>query len=202
MADPPLREITITDVSKTLLDLLTNNVGVKVGLVSPKNVDDNVLTLFLYKVLENPDFKNAPGSSVATGDGKLQEKRAPLTLDLYYLLTAHSKVDHSLDAHTALGKAMRLFYDNGILSGSLLHTEEADKGITADATLRLTLNPMTMEDISRIWSLFPDTTYELSVSYLVTPVPIESKLDETTAPVVDQFHEHGHRGAELVPTRN
>jgi hypothetical protein len=194
---------TIRDVSQTLLDLLNNNLPdeMQAVLESPKNGEGKVLTLFLYKVLENPDFKNAPGSSVTAGNGKLEEKRAPLTLDLYYLLTAHAKEAELGKAHTALAQAMRVFYDNGVLSGSLLRTHEPP-GLTAASTLRLTLNPMTMEDMSRIWSVFPDTPYQISVSYLVTPVPIESTLKQTTAPVVDQFHEHGHRGAELVPTRN
>jgi len=194
---------TIKDVSQTLLDLLKTNLpAVAIDLLSPKHPGANRLTLFLYKVLENPDFKNAASRSVTTGpDGKLTEKRPPLTVDLYYLLTAHSGSSSLLEAHTALSRAMRVFYDNGVLSGSLLRAENPSKGLTADATLRLTLNPISMEDMTRIWSVFPDTPYEISVTYLVTPVSIESSREETGAPVVDQFHEHGHRGAELAPAR-
>jgi hypothetical protein len=63
--------------------------------------------------------------------------------------------------------------------------------------LRITLNPITMEDMTRIWSVFPDTPYEISVTYLVTPVAIESENTLSTAPVLDQNLEQGHRGAEL-----
>ncbi len=196
-----IHDQTIKDVSQTLLDLLKANLpGVAIDLLSPKHPGANRLTLFLYKVLENPDFKNASNPALSTtSDGKLKETRSPLTLDLYYLLTAHSGSSSLIQAHTALSRAMRVFYDHGILEGSLLRSEVPSKGLTADATLRVTLNPITMEDMTRIWSVFPDTPYEISVTYLVTPVAIESSREETSAPVVDQFHEYGHRGSELAP---
>lgn len=198
MAD--LHDQTIKDVSNTLLDLLKTNLpGVAVDLLSPKFPGANRLTLFLYKVLENPDFKNANSPALTTtADGKLVETRAPLTLDLYYLLTAHSGNASLIQAHTALSRAMRVFYDNGVLQGSVLRSDDPSKGLTADATLRLTLNPISMEDMTRVWSVFPDTPYEISVTYLVTPVAIESTRTQESPPVVDQFHEHGQRGAELV----
>jgi hypothetical protein len=194
---------TIKDVSQTLLDLLKNNLtNVNIDLLSPKHPGSNRLTLFLYKVLENPDFKNASNPALeTTANGKLKEKRKPLTVDLYYLLTAHSGSSTLFEAHTALSRAMRVFYDNGILQGSLLRSLNPGKGLTEDSILRLTLNPISMEDMTRIWSVFPDTPYEISVTYLVTPVAIESTEEEVSAPVVDQFHEHGQRGAELAQAR-
>ena len=92
---------------------------------------------------------------------------------------------------------MRVFYDNGIIRGSLLRAQDPNTGLSADSVLRLTLNPITMEDMTRIWSVFPDTPYEISVTYLVTPVAIESARQTETAPVVDQIHEQGQLGAEL-----
>lgn len=194
-----IHDQTIKDVSATLLDLLKANLpSVAIDLLSPKHPGANLLTLFLYKVLENPDFKNASHPALTTTiDGKLIETRSPLTVDLYYLLTAHSGSTNLLQAHAALSRAMRVFYDNAVLQGSLLRAEDPSKGLTEDATLRLTLNPISMEDMSRIWGAFPDTAYEISVAYLVTPVAIESTRQEESAPVVDQFHEYGHRGAEL-----
>lgn len=198
-----IRDQTIRDVSKTLLDLLkTNMTGVNIDLLSPKHPGANRLTLFLYKVLENPYLKNQDHQVQTTNnDGQLTEIQSPLTVDLYYLLTAHSGTTNLLEAHTALSRAMRVFYDNGILRGSLLRAQDPNTGLTDDSVLRLTLNPITMEDMTRIWSVFPDTPYEISVTYLVTPVPIQSARKAPTAPVVDQIHEQGHRGAELANVR-
>ena len=196
-------EQTIKDVSQTLLDLLDNNLPdtIPVALLSPKNPGSNRLTLFLYKVLETPDFKNAPLQTLrTTSDGKLIETRPPLTLDLYYLLTAHSGTSSLINAHIALSRAMRIFYDNGVLQGSLLRADDGTTGLTRDSVLRLTLNPITMEDMTRIWSVFPDTPYEISVTYLVTPVQIPSSRELESVPVVDQFHEHGQRDAEIART--
>lgn len=191
---------TLRDVSRTLLDLLKTNltdVAGRIALASPKSAGANLLTLFLYKVTENPDLKNAE-RLVSQPNGSLVERRAPLSLDAYYLLTAHAgEPPDPLEAHRALSRAMRVFYDNGILQGSLLRADDPSTGLTADSVLRVTLNPITMEDMTRIWSVFPDMPYEISVTYFVTPVAIDSAREETGAPVVDQIHEQGHRGAEL-----
>jgi hypothetical protein len=193
---------TLRDVSRTLLDLLKVNlpdVADDIALASPKAAGTNLLTLFLYKVTENPELKNAALLATPRADGRLESRKAPLSLDAYYLLTAHAgdPANH-LEAHRALSRAMRVFYDNGILQGSLLRADDPSTGLTAESVLRLTLNPISMEDMTRIWSVFPDTPYEISVSYLVTPVAIDSARQFAGAPVVDQVHEQGHRGSELV----
>ena len=64
---------------------------------------------------------------------------------------------------------MRVFFDNGCLTGSLLRGD-----LPRNEELRLTLQPITIEDLTRIWSVFPETALEPSVSYLVTPVRIRS----------------------------
>lgn len=195
-----LHEQTIGDASRTLLDLLKTNladIAAHIALASPTNAGTNRLTLFLYRVVESPELKNAPRLlRPANGNGGLIERPPPLTLDLYYLLTAYALAD-PLQAHRALSRAMRVFYDNGILHGSLLRADDPSTGLTEDSVLRVTLDPISMEEMSRIWGAFPDTPYEISVTYLVTPVPVESARTAARAPVVDQLHEHGQRDAEL-----
>jgi hypothetical protein len=196
---------TLRDVSRTLVDLLKTNlpdVAARIALASPKSAGTNLLTLFLYKVTENPDLRNAENLTFPQPNGSLVQRRAPLSLDAYYLLTAHAgEPPDSLEAHRALSRAMRVFYDNGVLRGSLLRADDPSTGLTANSVLRITFNPIPMEEMTRIWSILPDTAYEISVSYLVTPVEIDSARDTTGAPVVDQVHEHGHRGAELEAAR-
>jgi hypothetical protein len=194
---------TLRDVSQTLLDLLITNLTPdltnQIELSSPKNAAQKRLTLFLYKVIENADLKNRAGAVVVQPGGTLRNDRPPLTLDACYLLTAHALGDSDLlAAHQALSRAMRVFYDHGILQGSQLRAANPNTGLGGTSVLRVTLNPISMEEMTRIWSVFPDTPYEISVTYLVTPVEIESSRDFTGAPVVDQIHEHGQRGAELA----
>jgi hypothetical protein len=186
---------TLRDVSRTLVDLLKNNltdVAGRIALASPRSAGTNLLTLFLYKVTENADLKNRERVVVQLPGGNLVERLPPLTLDAYYLLTAHAgEPPDPLEAHRALSRAMRVLHDNGILQGSLLRADDPSTGLTPNSILRVTLNPISLEDMTRIWSVFPDTTYELSVTYLVTPVEIDSTRESTGAPVVDQEHEHG-----------
>src|SRR5215510_11287933 len=112
------RDHTIGDVSKTLLDLLRlrlSDISGRIALQSPKAVDQNLLTLFLYKVLENPYLKNAEEITTTNNTGRVEQKPAPLTVDLYYLLTAHPQstgpgTDPVLESHVALSRAMRVFY--------------------------------------------------------------------------------------------
>jgi hypothetical protein len=194
---------TLRDVSRTLFDLLSNNLpdlkqANRIALASPKNAGSNLLTLFLYKVTESPDLKNAAQQVIRQANGQVVQRPAPLSLDTYYLLTAHAgDPPDQLAAHRALSRAMRVFYDNGILQGSQLRADDPSTGLTENSVLRITLNPISMEDMTRIWSVFPDVPYEISVSYLVTPVEIDSTREVTGAPVVDQIHEQGPREAAL-----
>jgi hypothetical protein len=175
-----LSDTTIADVEDTLITLLRNEMAdlvpegeQQIVLLSPAEaVGRQVrLTLFLYAVVETPYLKNEPRHIETTTD----EEFSPLALDLYYMLTCYGSEDipehdRSLEAHQVLGRAMRVFYDNGILSGSILRGNLAD----TREELRISLNPITLEDLTRIWSVFPDTPYRTSVSYVVTPVNIRS----------------------------
>lgn len=127
------------------------------------------LSIYLYRVLENGDMKNRPLD--------LREKNRleypPLSLNLFYLitpLTGEIATDQLL-----LGRSMQILYDNAILKGSSL------QGVLADTTeeLRVILNPISIEDITRIWSGFM-RPYRLSVSYEVKIVYIDSERQKGT----------------------
>lgn len=166
----------IRDVGETLVQLLRANVNAvndeQIALLSPANVkiEDIRLTLFLYSIAPAADLRNEleiPG--MLANDEAVSEP-----LDLYYLLTSFAPkgsetTDGTLDAHLLLGEAMRVFFDNGILTSSVLRGD-----LPRDEELRLTLQPMTVEDLTRVWSVFPDSVLHTSVSYLVTPVRLRS----------------------------
>ncbi len=127
------------------------------------------LSIYLYRVLENGDMKNRSLD--------LREKNRleypPLSLNLFYLvtpLTGEIATDHLL-----LGRSMQILYDNAILKGSNL------RGVLAGTTeeLRIILNPISVEDITRIWSGFM-RPYRLSVSYEVKVVYIDSERQKGT----------------------
>jgi hypothetical protein len=171
----------IRDVGETLVELLRSelaglvNSPQQIALTSPVNAEQQQirLTVFLYSVTPTAELRNAPPIRLAPG----QERRPPLPLDLYYLMTAFAPdtiqdpTDRTLEADRLLGAAMQVLYDNGILSGGTL------RGIIPrDSELRLTLQPITVEDLTRVWSVFPEQVYRASVSYLVTPARIDSRV--------------------------
>jgi hypothetical protein len=175
----------IRDAGLTLIELLRDSLVAnptteqrplssrdQIALLSPRDVNQtsNIrLTLFLYSIAPAVALRNdfeIPGSQA------FNELSEPL--DLYYLLTAfgaqtQDPSDQTLDAQLLLGFAMRVFFDNGILAGSTLQGD-----FRPDEELRLTLQPMTVEDLTRIWSVFPDSVLRASVSFLLTPIRLRS----------------------------
>lgn len=189
----------MTDMNDPLNELINVDEN-EIALLPPdaqKRHNQLRLTLFLYAIVENPYLKN--DERIVRDSGTIEF--APLSLDLYFLMTAHlregdnvpGEMDSVLEAYRILGRAMQIFYDNGFLHGTLLQGSLQDLPVE----LHLTLNPITVEDLTRIWSVFPDLPYRTSVSYIVTPARIESGKTETSQRVVDKEMDHG----ELVPDR-
>lgn len=199
----------IRDAGLTLVELLRDNLVAdpptadrpissrdQIALLSPRDVNQNNgvrLTLFLYSISPTVELRNEmeiPGNP--PGNGFVSEP-----LDLYYLLTAFAPTtqdptDQTLDAHLLLGFAMRVFFDSGILTGTVLQG-----ALPRDEELRLTLQPMTVEDLTRIWSVFPDSVLHASVSFLLTPVRLLSTRVRVGARVTSRRADVD----SVVPTR-
>ena len=88
----------------------------------------------------------------------------PMYLDLYYLITPYG-----LGKNITLGRIMQFFSDHSILMGS-------DLGIDTDEEIRILLNPLSLDDLTKIWSAFKNASFNLSIGYLVTPVRIDSTM--------------------------
>lgn len=193
----------ISDIEQTLIELLRadmreiNIEPKEIQLLSPSDAagKDVRLALYLYSVIETPSLKNEPMQFVNSREAR----RPPLTLDLYFMLTCYPKLGEgdfdkrSQEDRQVLGRAMRVFYDNGILKGSLLQGDLAGTG----EELRLSLNPINLEDLTRIWSVFPDTPYRTSVSYLVTPTRVQSLRTAGLQRVVSKEAEY----SEMISNR-
>ncbi len=135
-------------------------------LVKDTQPQESALSLYLYRIVENGEMKNRP----LQPDDLNVLRYPPLSLNLFYLvtpLTNNSENDHKL-----LGKTMQILYDHAILKGPAL------KGILQDTAeeLRIILNPISLEDITRIWSAFM-RTYFLSLSYEVKVIYIDSERE-------------------------
>ena len=159
----------IADVGATLRQVLRDQIADltaegRVVFASPAEVDvatEPRLGLFLYQVLETPQMRNHPPEP----DG-LSGTRRYQTVDLFYLITPYTQqID---DGHRILGRVMRAFFEHGILKGSILQGSLADIG----QELRVLLHPLSLEDLNRLWGMFPSKPYRLSLAFQVTPVKV------------------------------
>ncbi len=168
----------VGDIGETLKQLLEDDpwTGIspkpEITFKSPKEIKDdggspNKVSLFLYQILENPYLKNEEPQRI--DDTRLQSP--PMSLDLLYLVTPYS--DDKTQEKFILGKVMQIFFDNAILTGTVLQGSLSG----TDEEIKLLFNPISLDDLTKIWSAFQEVAYRLSISYLVTPVKIDSKRE-------------------------
>lgn len=187
-----MSEFTVVgEIGETLKKLLEDDpwTGIspkpEITFKSPKEIKDdggstNKVSLFLYQIHENPYLKNEEPLRVDNSHLHIP----PLILDLLYLVTPYS--DDKTQEKYILGKVMQIFYDNAVLSGSVL--QGALSG--TDEEIKLLYNPISLDDLTKIWSAFQEVAYRLSVSYMVTPVKIDSTREMGMQRVVSK--EMGH----------
>lgn len=165
----------IGDIGETLKKLLEDDPWTGISPVpeitfkSPKEIKDdggstNKVSIFLYQILENHYLKNEEPRRFS--DTEL--KSPPLSLDLIYLVTPYS--EDKTQEKIILGKVMQIFYDNALLTGTILQGSLAG----TDEEIKLLFNPISLDDLTKIWSAFQEVAYRLSISYLVSPVRIDS----------------------------
>jgi hypothetical protein len=159
----------IVSLEKALVELLKTKAGFAEGdivLKSPVEADQaGKISLFLYQVQENPHMRNRELEPIRDSD----LRPPPLTLDLYYLVTPLSQQSETALGH--LEAVMLAFYDQPTLKPPLLGATLVDAG---NDSVQIMAQALTLEDTNRLWGIFPNKPYRLSVAYLVTPVRVPS----------------------------
>lgn len=165
--------------------------SVFVGPLDDPDSQGASLILFLYRVAPNASLRNrehrVPSSNPASPALVFQNS---LPLDLYYLVTVGTRPGMSEEVLLrTLGFAMRELHLDPDLVGQEVGHE----------TVHTSLEPLTTEEASRIWTLFPTANYRTSVAYVATPVWIDPPLSSPPASRVLQDSLHGGtRVAELA----
>jgi hypothetical protein len=136
------------------------------------------LSVYLYRVVEDPYVKNQP---VHPGPGR-RLRRAPLTLDLYFLITP--LVGTPREQQMVLGKVLQVFHDRAIL-----HGPDVGPLAAADEELRIVLNPVSLEETTRVWQAL-EMSYRLSVCYTVRVAIVDSTRERLTQPVVERTNDY------------
>ena len=137
--------------------------------------------LFLYQVTPNAALRN---SDLPTRNALGQTVSRPTSaLDLHYLLSFYGD-DAKFEPQRMLGAVVRsLLAEPGLTRDRILSVSKDDNGDKmsgsnlADAVEQVKFSPqsLSIEELSRIWSIFYQVPYALSVGYTATVVSIESE---------------------------
>lgn len=163
-------------VSESLRNLLVGEMRISpvapVTILAPDETGGGRrINLFLYQVRENPSFKNMDWQLKSGSDSVLVPP--PLSLDLFYLMTAYAQNDAQTGnstAHEILGEAMRVFFEFPAIPKTYL----ADGLQDAREHIQIIQNTLDMEELARVWGTFTQP-FRLSVLYKVSVVQIDAR---------------------------
>jgi hypothetical protein len=175
--------ITAT-LQRTLQDSVQGDIdGVRVTAVKPGAIGSGTpelgINLFLYHVARNPAISTDLGSSRL----KLPGSRRQTPLELSYMLSFYGN-DNELEPHRLMGSVIRTFSDRTVINAEMIHDTIADSSFTflthsdlAEQIQQIVISPldMTVEDLSKTWSVFFQAPYLLSIAYKVTAVIIDGE---------------------------
>ncbi|MFI0975418.1 DUF4255 domain-containing protein [Streptomyces sp. NPDC021093] len=161
------------------------------------------INVFLYQVVPNGSWGSVD-LPTRRADGTLLT-RPQQALDLHYLLTFCGD-ESTLEPQRALGVAVSTLAARPLLSRELVrdtirHAIERDPASweqfsdLADQIdiVRLTLMPLSLEELSKLWSTFHQAAYRLSVGYRATVVLLDSA--DTPQPALPVLS----RGIDVFP---
>lgn len=167
-----------------------NTGNVFVGPLDDPDARGAALILFLYRIMPNASLRNR--------EHRVASNNPPppvivytnsLPLDLHYLVTVGTltaTVDDPL--LKTLGYVMQALADEPDLVGQRVGHE----------AVHVSFEPLSTEEMSRIWTLFPTANYRTSVTYVATPVWIDPPQPPTEgARVVDDKLRAGQKAREV-----
>lgn len=181
--------------------------GAQVTTNRPSNLGSGVpetrTNLYLYQVARNPMFDSHATVRSRSRSG-LTVKRSRTAWNLHYLLSFYGN-EMELEPQRLLGSAVRVLSDRPALTKEIIRDTLADATLThlADSTLaeqveKISIEPLDLswEDLSKIWSVFFQTPYTLSIAYRATVVIIEGEEAAKVALPV------GQRQLAIAPFRD
>lgn len=176
----------IADVSRTLLELLRNNLTPEpinkkelIGLCSPVEPGNFILGLNIYDVEESKNLGTQ--NSVNLRPGLQQDPPTPLML--YYMFTVYSKAELAnrvMDEQRIMGRIIQVLNDHSKLKGEHL------QGVLKETSSQLVLSRvnLSMDEKVKVWSLY-NQPYRLSVYYTAGPIYLPSDVVRDTRPVTE-----------------
>jgi uncharacterized protein DUF4255 len=156
-----------------------NGAEVVTGRPDQQGTPSQRIHLFLYQVSSCAALRNSDLPARAP-DGKLLQ-RPFVALDLHYMLSFYGD-ENALETQRMLGAVVRDLHAKPVLRRQMIKDAVASQAFLngsnlADAfeQVKFTPLPMSLEEVSKLWSVFFQIPYALSVAYEATVVLIESE---------------------------
>jgi len=193
--------LAIATVTEALKQLLTNGIrkdGLNASVIAQppdvviRGTPDNILNLFLYRVTPNIGYVNLDLPARSSQRPSSLVKTPQLGLDLHYIITALGSDNDDLLAHQILASAMRILHENPVLTRGIIRDTIKAKASLKDSDLahqielvKIVHQNLTLEEITKLWSSFFQTSYRISATYQATVVLLESAYEpKPTLPVL------------------
>jgi len=180
--------LAIAAVSATLRRILNDAVSADVpgSTVTTARPDGGAggppvtgVNLFLYQVMANAAGRNADLPTRRDDGTVVQRPRE--ALDLHYLLSFTGR-ENELEPQRLLGSVARTLHAQPVLSRQSIQSTKAAVAFLAASDLdgdielvRFTPLSLSLEELSKLWSVFFQVPYALSVAYQASVVFIEGK---------------------------
>lgn len=178
---------TVTAAFSNLLQstLDTDVSGSNVVIARPESTGATALpqlNLFLYQTQFNPAYGQDDLPS-RRSDGTLAI-RPQAALNLFYLLSFYGD-DKKLEPHRMLGSIVRMMHARPILTRDRIRSTITNAPFNttlsrsnlgeAVETVKFTPISLSLEELSKLWGIFPDTPYTVSVAYEASVVLLEAE---------------------------
>lgn len=188
---------TVTATLKTFLinALAADNLGIDIQVTTMRpdslgsETDKNGVNLYLYQVTPNLARRNQDLPTRRSGGVLVQQPQ--LALDLHYLLSFYGD-EATLAPQRLFGATARTLHTQPLLTRQhIIDVVKADHSFLKGSTLaeqaelvRLTPLSLSLEELSKLWSVFFQTKHMLSVAYQASVVLIEGEgAPQPTLPV-------------------
>jgi len=203
---------TVTAALRKLIQEAVNATGINATVTTqrPEAATDNGISpgrvnIYLYQVLPNRHLSNND-LPTRRADGTLAD-RPQLALNLHYLLSFYGN-ESEFEPERLYGKTVSALHASPQLTRALVRSMSGEHHMLRNADLadqgelvKLTPLALNLEEFSKLWSVFFQTTYTLSVAYEAAVVLISGDEQPAVAQSVQEPKLHSEPTVgQVAPT--
>lgn len=170
----------LAQIARTAVQSIVNGADVVTVKPDPNTTPAHRVHLFLYQVTFNASLRNND-LPMRSADGKVIS-RPVAALDLHYLLSFFGN-EAELESQRMLCAVVRDLNTQSILTRPMIQNAINSQSFLSGSNLtdaielvKITPSNMSLEEMSKLWSVFFQTPYSLSVAYQASVVLIESDI--------------------------